>query len=142
GLSHLASISDFLDDSVCGILIHEKLSQRDVAISGLCERAGDANIYTLISLAELSAGELNEEDRDLYEKWLFGTLSDPRVHYLAARSHVNSAFNNSIAIEKILVNSIHIIRETKPTRLISSSTPHSVEAWVFAKCFELMPLPV
>ena len=88
------------------------------------------------------AEALAEADRFIYEGFLAGILADQRVHYLATRSYLNSPFNNAIVIERILVNSILIIRKTKPLRLVSSSTPHSVEAWIFAKCFEYLDLPV
>ena len=136
GLSHLESLAPCLGEGVCGILIHEKIAVEKVNLP----KCPGTPIYTLSSLVELTDG-LQAADRELYEKCLVALLSDPRAHYLATRSHLDSAFNNSIAIEKVLVNSIRIIRETKPLRLVSSSTPHSVEAWVFAKTFEMLGLP-
>lgn len=142
GQKHLSSIRSYLNGDICGILIHEKIDISKVRWSDAEARTVAAKLYTLNSLAELTTGTLKDNDKVLYERCLTGILSDPRVHYLATRSYLNSAFNNSIVIEKIVLNSIRIIRETNPSRLVSSSTPHSVEAWVFAKCFEFMTLPV
>jgi len=141
-LPHLSRIRDYLNDEVCGILIHRKMSVADVYSSGVVPKDFGGGIYTLVSLADLTCEELQVSDRTLYEKCLGSIIADPRVHYLATRSYLNSPFNNSIVIERIVVNSFLIIRKTAARRLVSGSTPHSVEAWVFAKCFEHLNLPV
>lgn len=141
-MPHLSRIRGYLSDEVCGILIHKKLSVAEVRASGVVPENFTGNIYTLTSLVDLTPEVLEEADRFVYEKCLAETLADQRVHYLATRSYLSSPFNNAIAIERILVNSILIIRKTKPLRLVSGSTPHSVEAWIFARCFEHLHLPV
>jgi Capsule polysaccharide biosynthesis protein len=141
-MPHLSRIRGYLSDEVCGILVHKKLSVAEVQASGVVPGDFSGKVYTLNSLVELTAEVLEEADRFVYEKCLAKILADQRVHYLATRSHLNSPFNNTIVIERILVNSILIIRKTKPLRLVSGSTPHSVEAWIFAKCFEHLNLPV
>ena len=141
-MPHLSRIREYLSDEVCGILIHKKISMSEVRASGVVPGSFGGQVYTLNSLVELTAEVLTEADRFVYEKCLAEILADQRAQYLATRSYLNSPFNNTIAIEKILVNSLLIIRRTKPTRLVSGSTPHSVEAWVFAKCFEHLNLPV
>ena len=142
GVSHLARINGYLNDDICGILVHEKIDARSVRLTAIDAGGLAGKIYTLSSLVELTVDRPEEHDIALYQRCLARILSDQRVHYLARRSYLNSAFNNSIVIEKILVNSIRIIRRTKASRLVATSTPHSVEAWIFAKCFEYMDLPV
>ena len=141
-VSHLAKVGEVLTDRVCGILIHQRINVRDVDLSGVRLRNVAGKVFTLNSLTAMTAGGLDEQDLSTYKKWLDYILSDSRVHFLATRSRFDSAFNNSAAIEKIAFNSLLIIRKTNPSCLISSSTPHSLEAWVFAKCFEYLALPV
>jgi hypothetical protein len=141
-LVHLARIKDYLNDAICGILIHQKIGMDEVNSSGAVPTDFAGRVFTLRALTQINTGDVGESDRLIYEKCLTNILSDPRVHYLATRSYLNSPFNNSIVVERIVLNSILIIRRTQASRLVASSTPHSVEAWIFAKCFEHLNLPV
>jgi hypothetical protein len=142
GSVHLARMTACLNETVCGILIHEHVAvAQALAIAAVGGQFAD-RLYTLRSLVQVTAEELHAEDCESYDRCLKEILSDPRVHYLATRSSLDSAFNNVIVIEKIVMNSLAIIQKTRPTRLISSSTPHSVEAWVFAKTCEHLDVPV
>src|SRR5438477_12865100 len=107
-MPHLSRIRDYLSDEVCGILVHKKLSVAEVRASGVVPVNFTGKIYTLSSLVALTAEELAEADRFVYEKCLAEILADQRAHYLATRSYFNSPFNNAIVIERILVNSILI----------------------------------
>ena len=139
---HLASIAGCLNETVCGILIHEHISVAR-AHTALPSLGGfEGRLYTLHSLVQVGSAELEPDDCEAYDRCLREILNDPRVHYLATRSSLDTAFNNAILIEKIVLNSLVVLRKTRPTRLISSSTPHSVEAWVFAKTCEHLGLPV
>jgi len=142
GCVHLARMTACLNETVCGILIHEHVEVAQALATVAVSSEFADRIYTLHSLVQVAAEELQPEDCESYDRCLRQILSDARVHYLAARSSLNTAFNNAIVIEKIVMNSLTIIRKTKPTRLISSSTPHSVEAWVFAKTCEHLRVPV
>jgi hypothetical protein len=141
-VSHLKMIAEHLNDDVRGILLH----QRSVAGADELSRLGlagmAAKIHAFDSLRAVSAEPVAPEDRSAYTRLLSSILGDPRVHYLATRSQLDSPFNNAVAIERIAMNSLRIIRKANPSCLIASSTPHSVEAWVFAKCFEFLCLPV
>jgi capsular polysaccharide biosynthesis protein len=142
GCAHLARMIDCLNESVCGILVHEHLEVAQVlaTVPGVGLRPD--RIYSLRSLVQTVGAKLAPEDCEAYDRCLKEILSDPRVHYLATRSSLNTAFNNAIVIEKIVINSLLIIRKTRPARLMSGSTPHSVEAWVFAKTCEFLGVPV
>ncbi len=140
-LSHLGRIAQFLTQDVSGILVHQHIAEKEARASGVCPQMSD-RIFTLFSLTELTDSVPVKEDWPTYDRCLRGVLADTRTHYIATRSQLNSAFNNAILIEKIVVNTLRIIRQTQPQRLVSSSTPHSLEAWIFAKCFEILGLPV
>ena len=141
-LSHLGRTAQYLNDDVCGILVHQHVSESEARRSGVCAPPLSQRIFTLFSLTQLDASVPSEFEWSSYDRCLRGVLADPRTHYIATRSALNSAFNNAILIEKIVVNSLRVIRATDPRRLVSSSTPHSLEAWIFAKCFEILGLPV
>jgi hypothetical protein len=141
-LHNLSAIKNSLHDGVCGILLDVYVPMSAARSAAVAITAFADRIYTLESLVATGNEELKPGDRLLYEKCLSAILSDSRVHYLAARTYINSAFNNSIRIEQIVLNSVGIISSTRPTRLIASSTPHSVESWIFAKCCEYIHLPV
>src|SRR6266404_2841357 len=142
GCAHLARMTSCLNETVCGILIHEHVEVKRAlaAITGISTFAD--RVYSLHSLVQVATEKLQPEDCDSYDRCLNEILSDSRVHYLATRSSLNTAFNNAIVIEKTVLNSLAIVRKCRPDRLISSSTPHSVEAWVFAKTCELLDVPV
>jgi hypothetical protein len=142
GSVHLARMTGCLNETVCGILIHEhvEVERALAAITGISAFA--ERVYSLHSLVQVATEKLQPEDYDSYDRCLNEILSDPRVHYLATRSNLNTAFNNAIVIEKIVLNSLAIVRKCRPDRLISSSTPHSVEGWVFAKTCEHLGVPV
>ena len=141
-LRNVAAIRDFLHKGVCGILIDVHMPTLVARSAGAAVTKIAQRIYTLDSLGEMGSEDLAPEDRALYDEYLRTILSDSRVHFLAARSYLNSAFNNSIRIEQIVLNSVAILRATRPTRVIASSTPHSVGSWIFAKCCEFSELPV
>jgi Capsule polysaccharide biosynthesis protein len=141
-LTHLSRLREFLSDDVCGILIHSKMTEAAARSSGIVAERFAQRMYTLRSLEQLTHDVLSESGQADYEKCLAAICADSRVHYLATRSYFNSAFNNTIVIERIVLNSLVIIGKSLPSRLISSSTPHSVEAWIFAKCFEILGLSV
>lgn len=141
-LTHLQMIASCLDESVCGILLH----QRTAASSEELARAGVAHlaprIHALDALHGVGEQPPAPEVRFGYTRLLRDILGDPRTHYLATRSYLDSPFNNAVAIERIVLNSLRIIHSANPTCLVASSTPHSIGAWVFAKCFEHLNLPV
>lgn len=142
GVQHLSRMRTYIDETVCGILIHEHIDAESVRASLAPGIELTQPIYTLNSLELLASEALDDKYRALYEDLLRKILGDPRVHYLATRSYLNSPFNNAIVIEKILVNTLLIIQRVFPTQLISASTPHSVGAWVLSKTFELVDIPV
>jgi|GEM_PF-3028725 len=83
-----------------------------------------------------------------YEEVLFNILNDPRAHYLMERvcstgifAGYESVFNHSIKIEIAVWNSLSILWETKPDRIIVPSTPHSL-TWFFVRTAELMGVEV
>ena len=140
--THLARIQDYLNHQVCGILLHREAHKGELLGSLSLSKGLEEKVYTFRSLLRPVPSRLSERDLLSYGDWLNHVLGDARAHYLATRSYFNSPFNNAVTIEKILVNSILIIRQTNPDILVSSATPHSIEAWVFAKCFEYLQLPV
>ena len=121
--------------------MNQRTSRQDIVLP-LQIKNFDDKIFTINSLLAVTTVRLAAQDRAAYSSLLDYVFSDTRVHYLATRSHFDSPFNNAAIIENILVNSILIIRKTDPSYLIASSTPHSLEAWVFAKCFEYLNLPI
>jgi hypothetical protein len=129
-LSQLPWLGTVLNEAVCGILIHDRISSSDVRASGVVPERFLSRTYTLCSLEELRHERLDSQGEADYARCLSAVCADPRVHYLATRSHLNSAFNNTV------------LRATRPERLVASSTPHSVQAWIFAKCCEELGLPV
>jgi hypothetical protein len=141
-ISHLKTIAEHLTNDVSGILLHQRTAAGADELSrlGLGEMAG--KIHAFDSLRAVSSEPVAPEDQSAYTRLLNNILGDPRVHYLATRSQLDSPFNNAVAIEKITMNSLRLIRKANPSCLVASSTPHSVEAWVFAKCFEFLRLPV
>jgi hypothetical protein len=141
-LTHLSRLGESVNDEICGVLIHSKIAEAAARSSAAVPARLAGRIYTLRSLEQLTHDVLDAPGQASYEKCLAVICADPRVHYLATRSYFNSAFNNTIVIERIVLNSLVIIGKTRPSRLIASSTPHSVEAWIFAKCFEILQLPV
>ena len=140
--SHLRTVAPHVGDSVCGILLHQRGEPESLALAGESAKVPREKVYTLDSLRAFEGRRPSRSQQARCAAFLNAILSDPRAHYLAQRSSFDSAFNNSIGIEKIVANSISIIAETGATCLVASSTPHSVEAWVFAKCFELSGFPV
>jgi hypothetical protein len=139
---HLADIREFLDESVCGILLYLAQSERQARAEAPCGEQFRQRLFTYDSLTKVSAGELAPGDWEPYDRCLRAVLGDSRVHYLAMRTYFDTALNSTLVIEKIVFNTIRILRECRPDRLVASSTPHSVEAWVFARCFEELGLPV
>jgi len=142
GIAHLKMIAEYQIDNARGVLLHQHAgaSAEELSSMGLSGMAG--KIYAFDSLRVVAADPVTQEDQSAYTRLLGGILGDPRAHYLATRAHLDSPFNNAVAIERIVLNSLRIIRKTNPSCLVSSSTPHSLEAWVFAKCFESLGLPV
>jgi Capsule polysaccharide biosynthesis protein len=141
-LPHLARIQDDLTDEVCGILIHNRMTVESVRAERVVPDQFADRLYTLRSLDELTTERPAEWVRERYEQCLARLYADQRTQFLASRAYFNSAFNNSIAIEKMVLNSLSIIAHTQPTRMVAGSTPHSLGAWVLAKCFEYLGLPV
>jgi Capsule polysaccharide biosynthesis protein len=141
-VSHLARISAYLNETVCGVLLHMRASEdQRRALRASAERFSHRT-FTLDSLMCFPTAVLEAADWPLYEHCLRAILADSRVHYLAMRSYFDSALNTTAVIDRIVVNSLNIILSTRPDRLISSSTPHSVQAWIFARCVEEAGRPV
>ncbi len=141
-LSHLAMIARHIGDNVSGILLHQRATATrgelaSLGLAGLCERT-----FSLQQLHEVGGGPIPPGIQADYANAMHGVFADSRVHYLATRSRLDSPFNNSLVVERIVLNSLRIIRQVNPSCLVASSTPHSLEAWVFAKCFESCGLPV
>jgi len=141
-VSHLATIAPYLTEDVCGVLLHQRASAGVEELSRMGLAAMGEKMHAFDSLREIARELVAREDQAAYTRLLGEILGDPRVHYLATRSSLDSPFNNAIAIERIALNSLRIIRRARPACLVASSTPHSLEAWVFAKCFEFLGLPV
>ena len=140
--SQMSRFEACLSDEVCGILVHQRTDVSDLDLSGehLKDRADI--VFTINSLLRFTGESIGHADLGHYRELLDFVFGDTRVHYLAQRSNYNSAFNNAIVIDKVLQNSLSIIRRTNPSYLIASSAPHSLEAWLFAKCFEYLRLPI
>ncbi|HLA73881.1 MAG TPA: hypothetical protein VK624_20435 [Steroidobacteraceae bacterium] len=141
-LSHLSAVNEFLDARTCGILLNIAMPQAEARRSASCPSQFAERLFTLESLTRPARDSIDARDRDLYDRALRAILGDARVYYLASRTYFDSALNSTVVIERVIVNALRIMRATAPHRLVSSSTPHSVEAWVFARCFESAGLPV
>jgi hypothetical protein len=141
-ISHLAMIAAHIGDRVCGILLHQRAdaTRADLERIGLEDR--EASTFSLGSLNEVGGEPITRAEQDDYARALQVVLADPRAHYLATRSRLDSPFNNALSIERAVLNSLRIIRSSRPSCLVASSAPHSMEAWVFAKCFESCGLPI
>ena len=59
-------------------------------------------------------------------------------HILDRRFLPRSVLQNTKYILNLVVNFTHFIRLQNYERLISLSAPHSIEHWVFARCFEIL----
>jgi hypothetical protein len=140
--SHLATIRDHLTDEVCGIFLHVDVPEAVARRNGSCAGKFRDRIITFGSLTRPMRAPLPPAQFDAYDRCLRAVLRDERVHFLATRTYMNSPLNNTVVIERIVANTLRIVAETRPTRLLSSSTPHSVQAWTFARCFEELGLPV
>lgn len=141
-LSHLAMIARYIGDKVSGILLHQRFAATRGELQGLGLADMSDRIFSLRMLHEVGGEPIAPEIQADYAVAMQSIFADSRVHYLATRSRLDSPFNNSVAIERIVLSSLRIIRQVKPSCLVASSTPHSLEAWVFAKCFETCGLPV
>jgi len=141
-LVHLARMRSVLSDEVCGILIHKNISEEAARAADVVPPTFADKLFTLRSLEQPTHAVLDEREQADYARCLAHICADPRAHYLATRTYFNSAFNNTIVIERMVLNTLLLVRRTRPARLVSSSTPHSIGAWVFATCFELLGLPV
>ncbi len=141
-ISHLKMIAEHITADVRGVLLHQRSNASAEELSRMGLAGMEGRIHAFDSLRGVAAEPVAPEDQTAYTRLLSDILGDPRVHYLATRSYLDSPFNNAVAIERIALNSLRIIRKANPTCLVSSSTPHSIEAWVFAKCFEFLGLPV
>jgi len=83
-----------------------------------------------------------------YEEILDKILNEPRAHYLMERvcstgyfAGYESVFNHSIKIEIAVWNSLSILWNTKPDRIIVPATPHSL-TWFFVRTAELLGVEV
>jgi hypothetical protein len=140
--SHLATIRDQLTDEVCGIFLHVDVPESVARRTNSCPEKLRDRIITFDSLTRPVSEPLPPEQLENYDRCLRAVLRDERVHYLATRTYMNSPLNNTAVIERIVANTLRIVAQQRPTRLLSSSTPHSVQAWTFARCFEEIGLPV
>lgn len=141
-VSHLAGIAGHLNEQVCGILLHQEDPVASLTLPADLLPALRERVITLATLKALNPVTPSEADRLCYREALEFVLRDPRAQYLATRSYLDSPFNNTVVIEKVLVNSLMLLRERAPTCLVCSSAPHSIAAWVFARCAEYLGLPV
>src|SRR5690349_5570456 len=89
-LPHLARIARYLNDSVCGILLHQRLAPSTARAAGVCPNEFVDRLYTLDDLRTLTGEALAEADWPVYERCLNALLADQRAHYLAMRSYFNS----------------------------------------------------
>ena len=80
---------------------------------------------------ELTGGDISR----VYEE----IINDVKTfHILDRRFLPRSVLQNTKYILNLVVNFTHFIRLQNYERLISLSAPHSIEHWVFARCFEIL----
>ncbi|HTU65150.1 MAG TPA: hypothetical protein VMF52_04330 [Steroidobacteraceae bacterium] len=139
---HLADIREYLTDDVCGILLYLTTPESEARRAAPCDEKFRQRLFTYASLTKVEQAPLEGDDWAAYDRCLKAVLADARVFYLAMRSYFDTALNSTLVIEKVVYNTVRILRATRPDRLVASSTPHSVEAWIFARCVEELGLPV
>ena len=77
-----------------------------------------------------------------YDSCLAALLADPRTFYLIERVYgsggYNTVFNQTLKIEIACWNSLTILSETLPDRLIFMGITHHPMSWIFGRCAELV----
>ena len=80
-----------------------------------------------------------------YEACLRSLLSDPRTAYLSDRYFGKyldySVFNYTVQIEMACWNSLAILKETSPGRLVYMGVTHKLTTWIFGRCAEHLGIP-
>lgn len=81
---------------------------------------------------------------DQYSRILSTMLADVRSLLLLERIYgtggARSVFNHTIRMEQAIWNSLSLLGECKPDRIVSTNTPHDV-TWFFARTAELLGIP-
>lgn len=96
-------------------------------------------------LFELSPEFSSTNVHEQYEGCLRSVLSDPRTVYFCERFYGkqwdNSTFNNTVQVELACWNSLAILKETSPDRLVFTSLAHRLPTWIFGRCAEYLGIP-
>lgn len=77
-----------------------------------------------------------------YDRCLSALLADPRTFYLVERIYAsggyNTVFNHTIRIEVACWNSMTILSNTRPDRVIFMGITHHPMTWIFGRCVEYL----
>lgn len=124
--------------NICGIIAHRS----NVRLAG--EKL-TVPLWFYDQLVE-SSPELNPTNiHDQYEACLRSILSDPRTAYFSERYYGkqwdNSFFNDTVQVELACWNSLAILKETSPDRLVYMGVTHKLTTWVFGLCAEFLGIP-
>ncbi len=80
-----------------------------------------------------------------YEDCLRSLLADPRTAYFCERYHGikmhNGIFNQTVQVEVACWNSLAILSESRPDRVIFMNLPHKLITWIFGRCVEFLGIP-
>jgi hypothetical protein len=125
---------------VCGVLAHRELM--DISRG----KSFSFPVWYYDDLGSPWATFQESVDADKYDYCLNHLLSDPRTFYLAERvlgvgGHYSS-FNHVVPIEIACRNSLFILKNTQPDRIIFMAITHQMNTWIFGRCAELTGIPV
>lgn len=124
--------------NICGIIAHRS----NVRLAG--EKL-TVPIWYYDQLIESIKEFRSTNVHDQYEACLHSILKDPRTAYFSDRYFGKnldySVFNYTVQIEMACWNSLAILKETSPARLVYMGVTHKLTTWVFGRCAEHLGMP-
>lgn len=133
----LRKIYEFDDtcNVICGLIAHRQylsLSAEEIRIpTWFYDDLGDGTIKRYSTPSHKD-----------YDRCLSALLADPRTFYLVERIYAsggyNTIFNHTIRIEVACWNSLTILSNTKPDRVIFMAITHHPMTWIFGRCVEYL----
>lgn len=136
----LPLVESFLNEgiNICGIIAHRKVVK-------LSDGKLTVPLWFYDQLEDPSLKSAQTNVHDQYETCLRSILSDPRTAYFCERSFegkdYNSVFNHTVQVELACWNSLAILKETSPDRLVYMNVTHRLTTWIFGRCADYLGIP-
>ena len=102
--------------------------------------------WELRNISDLSDQKPETNLHDSHENIVDKLLQDSRIYYLLEEEQsfykVSNVFNSMKVLDTICWNSLWILAQTKPDKVVIGSTPHCLVSYVFCKTAEQLDIPV